>query len=175
MLRRSFIKALLLTPIFFDRLVMGKDIKVLECTIKGDRLYRVEVHRMLFQWVKEEKKGIYSVGMMSLLAALTYPLYSIRVKPVGTVLEFDDNLATVEAGKRIATFPTPLSGKIVAINEEVLKDPELVNRKPYTYWIAKIKAHRPQELKNLRKAEEVIEEIREVIINEDIDCSRVEE
>ncbi|WP_457600336.1 glycine cleavage system protein H [Hydrogenivirga sp.] len=175
MLRRDFIKTLLLLPVFYSKGAMGKDIDVLGCRLKTDRLYRVETHRMLFQWVKDEGGGIYSVGMVSVLAALTYPLYSVRVKPVGTKLEFDDNLATVEAGKRIATFPTPLSGEVVAVNEKAVKNPELINRKPYTYWIAKIKADKPEELKNLRKAQEVLGEIREVIINEDIDCSKVEE
>jgi len=159
MLRREFIRTLLLLPVLYSRTVMSKDIKVMGCTLKGDRLYRIEPHRMLFQWVKEEGKGVYSVGMVSLLAALSYPLYSIRVKPVGTKLEYDDNLATVEAGKRIATFPTPLSGEVVEVNEIVVGSPELIN----------------EELKELRRAEEVYEKVKEVIINEDIDCSVVEE
>jgi len=175
MRRRDLLKALLLLPLLLGRVSMGKDIKVLGCSLKGDRLYRIEPHRMLFQWVKEEGNGVYSVGMASLLASLSYPLYSIRVKPVGTKLSFDDNLASVEAGKRIATFPTPLSGEIVEVNQEVLKDPGLINRKPYTYWIAKIKATKPEELRNLKKAEEIEKVVREVIINEDIDCSKIEE
>ncbi len=175
MRRRDLLKALFLLPFLLGRISMGKDIKVLGCSLKGDRLYRIEPHRMLFQWVKEEGNGVYSVGMASLLAALSYPLYSIRIKPVGTKLSFDDNLATVEAGKRIATFPTPLSGEIVEVNQEVLKDPELINRKPYTYWIAKIKATKPEELGNLKRAEEIEKVVREVIINEDIDCSKIEE
>ncbi len=175
MRRRDLLKALFLFPFLPGRVSMGKDIKVLGCSLKGDRLYRVEPHRMLFQWVKEEGNGIYSVGMASLLASLSYPLYSIRVKPAGTKLSFDDNLAAVEAGKRIATFPTPLSGEVVEVNPKVLNDPELINRKPYTYWIAKIRATNPKELKKLKKAEEIAEVVREVIIKEDIDCSKVEE
>ncbi len=175
MKRRDFIKALMSVPFIYTGIAMGRDIKVLGCTVKSDRLYRVETHRMLFQWVKKEADDIYLIGMMSLLAALTYPLYSIRVKPVGTELEFDDNLATIEAGKRIATFPTPLSGKVVEINQEVVRNPEIVNRKPYSCWIAKIKATSIEEVKNLKKAEEIVNEIKEIIINEDIDCSKVEE
>ncbi len=77
----------------------------------------------------------------------------IRVKPVGTKLEIDDNLATVEAGKRIATFPTPLSGTVHEISGEVIKNPQLINERPYTYWIAKVKATKPEELKLLKRAE----------------------
>ena len=175
MKRRDFLKTVFLLALLNSKFTMGKKLKVLGCSLWDDRLYRVEPYRMLFQWVKEEEKGIYSVGMASVLAALSYPLYSIRVKPVGTKLEFDDNLATVEAGKRIATFPTPLSGEVVEVNKRVVKDPEIINRKPYSSWIAKIKAVKPEEIKNLKRASEVLSVIREVIISEDIDCSKVEE
>lgn len=175
MLRRDFLRVLLLAPLTISRMAMGKEIKVLGCTLRNDRLYRVEPYRMLFQWVKEEGGGVYSVGMMPILAVLSYPLYSIRVKPVGTKLEIDDNLATVEAGKRIATFPTPLSGTVHEISGEVIKNPQLINERPYTYWIAKVKATKPEELKLLKRAEEVVEEVKRVIIEEDIDCSKLKE
>ncbi|NPA41036.1 MAG: glycine cleavage system protein H [Aquificae bacterium] len=175
MLRRNFIKGVLLLPLIKFGNVMGKDINVLGCPLKEDRLYRVESYRMLFQWVKDEKEGIYSVGMMPLLAVLSYPIYSIRIKPVGTVLEKDDNLAVVESGKRIATFPTPLSGEVVQINHEIVNNPELLNKKPYTSWIAKLRVSKPEELKRLKGAKDVLEEVRRTIIEEDIDCSMIEE
>ena len=173
MRRREFLRTVLLLPLVWAGAKM--DVRVKGCSIRTDRLYRVEPYRGLFQWVKEEGKGVYSVGMMSVLAALSYPLYSIRVKPVGTVLEFDDNLAVVEAGKRIATFPTPLSGEIVEINEEVVKDPEIVNRRPYTSWIAKIRSTNPEDLKKLKRAEEIVKEVETFIVDEDVDCSIVKE
>jgi glycine cleavage system H protein len=173
MRRRDFIGFLVLAPL----LLTGAEVnmRVGGCSIKRDRLYRVEPHRGLFQWVKEEGEGLYSVGMMSVLAALSYPLYSIKVKPVGTVLELDDNLATVEAGKRIATFPAPISGEVVEVNGEVVRNPELVNRKPYSSWIAKIRASRPEEIRNLKRAEEILEEVERFVVEEDVDCSIVKE
>ncbi|AAC07113.1 glycine cleavage system protein H [Aquifex aeolicus VF5] len=140
-----------------------------------DRLYRVEPYRMLFQWVKDEGNGIYSVGMASILAALAYPLYSIKIKPVGTKLEYDEALAIIEAGKRVATFPTPLSGIVVDVNEEVIKNPELINKKPYSSWIAKLKATNLEEVKNLQSAKEIVKTVKDFIILEDVDCSIVEE
>ncbi len=172
MRRREFLKTLIMVPLF---LAGATEMKVKGCSLRNDRLYRVEPHRGLFQWVKEEGEGVYSVGMMSVLAALSYPLYSIKVKPVGTKLSFDDNLAVVEAGKRIATFPTPISGEVVEVNEEVVKDPERVNRKPYTSWIAKIRATRPEELRNLKSAEEIRKVVEKFVVEEDVDCSIVKE
>ncbi|MDQ7037949.1 MAG: glycine cleavage system protein H [Aquificota bacterium] len=162
----------MLTPLF---LAGATEMKAGGCSLREDRLYRVETHRGLFQWVKEEGQGIYSVGMMAVLAALTYPLYSIKVKPVGTKLNFDDNLAVIEAGKRIAAFPTPISGEVVEVNEEVVRDPERVNRRPYTSWIAKLRATRPEEIGNLKRAEEVREVVERFVVEEDVDCSIVKE
>ncbi|WP_165438788.1 glycine cleavage system protein H [Aquifex aeolicus] len=154
---------------------MERKIDVLGCTLWTDRLYRVEPYRMLFQWVKDEGNGIYSVGMASILAALAYPLYSIKIKPVGTKLEYDEALAIIEAGKRVATFPTPLSGIVVDVNEEVIKNPELINKKPYSSWIAKLKATNLEEVKNLQSAKEIVKTVKDFIILEDVDCSIVEE
>ncbi|MCY0866390.1 MAG: glycine cleavage system protein H [Aquificaceae bacterium] len=146
------------------------DIVILNCIIKRDRLYRVDEERMLFQWVKEEGSGIYSVGFMQVLSSLVYPLYAIRIKPVNTVVEYDGNLAVVESGKRVSTFPSPLSGKIVEANKALEKDPSPIVNKPYDSWIVKIKADKPEELRRLKKAEDIAEKIKAIIIREKIEC-----
>ncbi len=149
---------------------MEKDIEVLGCKLKRDRLYRVNEDRMIFQWIKREGRNIYSVGFTPILSSLVYPLYSIKIKPVGTVVEYDGNLAVVEAGKRVSTFPSPLSGKIVDKNSGLEKDPHPIISDPYSAWIVKIESEDIESLKRLRKAEEVADTIRQVIIREQIEC-----
>ncbi len=173
MRRRDFLKVIVLLP--FVRAGPRTEMRVKGCSVREDRLYRVEPYRGLFQWVKDEGGGVYSVGMMSVLAALSYPLYSIKIKPVGTVLEFDENLAVVEAGKKIATFPTPISGEVVEVNDQVVKNPEIVNRRPYSSWIAKLRATRPEEIRNLKRADEIVSEVEKFIVEEEVDCSIVKE
>lgn len=147
-----------------------EDIVIKGCVVKRDRLYRVNEDRMLFQWVKEEGRGVYSVGFMSILASLAYPLYSIKIKPVGTVLEYDDNLAVIEAGKRVSTFPTPIGGKVVEINASLEKDPSPIVSSPYETWIVKIASSDVESLKRLKTADEIAKVVESIIIREGIEC-----
>ena len=156
----------------FARAKVEKDIEVLGCKLKRDRLYRINEERMIFQWVKEEGKHIYSVGFTPLLSALVYPLYSVRIKPVGTVVEYDGNLAVVEAGKKVSTFPSPLAGKIVDKNQRLEEDPSPLMNDPYSSWLVKIESRDEISLKKLQKAEEIVETIRKIIIREGIECLR---
>jgi len=167
--RRRILSLFCLLP-FLSWARKMEDIVIKGCVIKRDRLYRVNEDRMLFQWVKEEGKNIYSVGFMSVLASLAYPLYSIRIKPVGTVLEYDDNLAVVEAGKRISTFPTPIGGKVVEKNAALEKEPSPIVSDPYNAWIAKIEVYDTESLKRLKKADEIVETVRNIIMREGIEC-----
>ncbi|MFN7065459.1 MAG: glycine cleavage system protein H [Aquificaceae bacterium] len=166
--RRLFLSLLLYLPTLGK--VRNMDIVVSGCVIKRDRLYRVDEERMLFQWVKEEGFGIYSVGFMQVLSSLIYPLYAIRIKPPNTMVELDGNLAVIESGKRVSTFPSPLSGKIVEANKLLEKEPSNIISKPYESWIVKIKAEKKEELKKLKSAEEIVEIVKTIIIREKIEC-----
>ncbi|RMH81112.1 MAG: glycine cleavage system protein H [Acidobacteria bacterium] len=167
--RRVLLKLFLSVP-FLSWTRKMEDIDVLGCKIKRDRLYRVNEERMLFQWIKEEKKGIYSVGFMQVLSSLIYPLYAIKIKPVGTKVEYDGNLAVVESGKKVSTFPSPLSGVVVGVNHALEKDPSPIVSKPYESWIVKIESSNPEEIKRLKRAEDVIDVVKRTIISERIEC-----
>lgn len=166
--RRFFFSFLFSIPLIGRARIM--DIEVLGCIIKTDRLYRIDEERMLFQWVKDEGSGIYSVGFMQVLSSLIYPLYAIRIKPVNTQVEYNENLAVVESGKRVSTFPSPLSGMIVESNKGLEREPSHIISKPYESWIVKIKVERPEELKKLKKAEDIVETVRRIIVREKIEC-----
>ncbi len=167
--RRDVLKFFLSSSLFSWAKKM-EDIVIKGCVVKRDRLYRVNQDRMIFQWVKDEGKGIYSVGFMSILASLAYPLYSIKIKPVGTELEYDDNLAVIEAGKRVSTFPTPIGGKVVEINASLEKDPSPIVSNPYETWIVKIASSDVESLKRLKTADEIAKVVESIIIREGIEC-----
>jgi glycine cleavage system H protein len=58
---------------------------------------------------------------------------------VGTDVEQFGELGTVESGKAVFEVVSPVSGKVIAINEELSSAPELINMNPYEKaWIAEI-------------------------------------
>jgi glycine cleavage system H protein len=58
---------------------------------------------------------------------------------VGSEIEQFGELGNIESGKAVFEIVSPVSGKILAINEEILEAPELINENPYENgWIAEI-------------------------------------
>lgn len=58
---------------------------------------------------------------------------------VGSDVEQFGELGTVESGKAVFEVVSPVSGKIIAVNEELTSAPELINQNPYEKgWIADI-------------------------------------
>lgn len=79
-------------------------------------------------------------------------------------VELPDNDATLEAGqafgtvesvKAVSDIITPVSGKVIEYNQEVLDSPELLNNDPYGEgWLIKIEADDLKELDKLMSAAE---------------------
>lgn len=61
--------------------------------------------------------------------------------------------ATIESVKAAADVNMPVSGKVVAVNEDLSKTPELVNSDPYgKAWMLKVEMSDPSELSGLMSA-----------------------
>jgi glycine cleavage system H protein len=63
----------------------------------------------------------------------------------------------VESSKSNVEVESPLSGIVVAVNEELDDEPEGINESPYAAWIAEIELKDPQELRKLLSADEYAE------------------
>ena len=61
-----------------------------------------------------------------------------------------DTSATVESVKAAADVYLPVSGEIIAVNEELADNPELINSDPFgDAWMYKIKLSDPSEINDL--------------------------
>ena len=66
-----------------------------------------------------------------------------------------DTLATVESVKAAADVNFPASGTILAINEDLADEPEVLNSDPYEAgWMVKMKVDDPSELEGLMDADQ---------------------
>ncbi|MBC8503913.1 MAG: glycine cleavage system protein GcvH [Anaerolineales bacterium] len=72
---------------------------------------------------------------------------------VGETFDKGDTFATVESVKAAADVYMPVSGEVVAINEDLPDAPEQVNSDPYgEAWMIKIKVSDASELSDLLDA-----------------------
>lgn len=71
----------------------------------------------------------------------------------GEVVTQGDTCATIESVKAAADVYMPVSGKIIATNEELADTPELVNSEPYgAAWLVKLELSDSSELEGLMDA-----------------------
>lgn len=71
----------------------------------------------------------------------------------GDTVAQGDACVSVESVKAAADVYMPVSGEIIAINEDLIDSPELVNNDPYgEAWMVKVKITNPEELDDLLDA-----------------------
>jgi glycine cleavage system H protein len=77
----------------------------------------------------------------------------VELPKVGREIEQFFNVGVIESVKAVSDLFTPLSGKVVEINEALDGDPAAVNREPYgAGWLFKLKLSDPEEAKLLLNA-----------------------
>lgn len=77
----------------------------------------------------------------------------VEIETEGEELAQEEIFGSVEAVKTVSDLFMPISGEVIAINEELESNPELVNADPYGKgWMVKIKISDTSELDALLDA-----------------------
>lgn len=71
---------------------------------------------------------------------------------VGETLSAGETAAVVESVKAASDIYAPVDGEIVAFNQSLEEEPNLINEDAYANWIFKIKPNNPADLANLLDA-----------------------
>src|SRR5690606_19748721 len=106
------------------------------------------------EWVREEEDGTYTIGISHYAQDALGDIVFVELPSVGETLEADEEFGGVESVKAVSDLYAPISGEVVAINEELEDSPELINESPYEAgWIVRVKAESPEEFRALWDAE----------------------
>ena len=74
----------------------------------------------------------------------------IELPKAGRVVKAKESAMVIESVKAAFDIYAPLSGKIVKVNEELSKKPEIVNQSPYEKgWLFEIECSNPAEAASL--------------------------
>ena len=79
----------------------------------------------------------------------------VELPEVGADLNASDETGVVESVKAASDIYAPVSGQVIAINEELEEEPETINAEPYEGgWFFKLKPTDTSELEKLLSADE---------------------
>ena len=105
-------------------------------------------------WLKvEEKRG--RVGITDYAQDQLTDILFVELPEPGAQLRHMEPFGIVESAKSTNDLFSPVSGKVVEVNEALMKKPGTINKDPYgDGWIIVIDMSNPVELDSLMSAEE---------------------
>ncbi|KAF2299631.1 hypothetical protein GH714_001458 [Hevea brasiliensis] len=106
------------------------------------------------EWVKVEGNSA-TVGITNHAQDHLGDVVYVELPEVGAAVKQGDSFGAVESVKATSDINSPVSGKVVEVNEELNNSPALVNSSPYEKgWIIKVDISDVGELKNLKDSDE---------------------
>lgn len=106
------------------------------------------------EWIRNEGDGIVTIGVTDFAQEQLGDVVFVELPDVGTQLASEDEFGVIESVKAASDLFAPVSGEVIAINEQLDDDPELVNSDPYgDAWLLQIRLTNPEELEHLLDAE----------------------
>ena len=113
-------------------------------------LFYTESH----EWVLIENEMV-SIGITDFAQNELGDIVFLELPDEGVEIIKNEIFGTVEAVKTVADLYSPMSGKVINVNEDLNNEPELVNHDPFGMgWLIKIQTISSSQSKNLLTADE---------------------
>jgi glycine cleavage system H protein len=114
-----------------------------------DRKYTTE-----HEWIKADG-GHYVVGITRFAQDQLGDIVYVELPRVGDRVEEGKPFGVVESVKTASDLYAPVSGEVIAVNGDLVDQPQAVNTDPYVGgWMIKVRAEDPAQLERLLTAEQ---------------------
>jgi glycine cleavage system H protein len=100
------------------------------------------------EWIKSDGNKAY-IGITDFAQHSLGQIVFVELPENGADLDTGDVVGVVESVKAASDIFTPISGKVVEINEELLDNPGKINEQPFESWIAVLEISNASELEGL--------------------------
>ena len=104
-------------------------------------------------WVLAEEDTV-KIGITDFAQSQLGDILFVDLPEVGDTFEAGETFTEVESAKTASEVPCPVSGEVIAVNEDLDEDPELINEDPYANWIIQLALEDESEPYDLLSADE---------------------
>jgi len=106
------------------------------------------------EWARLEDDGTVTVGITDYAQGELTDVVYLELPELGKEVEADDDVAVAESVKGASEIYAPIAGEILAVNEQAVEDPAIINGDPYgDGWLFKLRVSDTSGLKELMNAE----------------------
>ena len=105
------------------------------------------------EWVRLENNNTAVIGITDHAQQQLGDLVFVELPEMDCTVKTGDEIAVVESVKTAADVYAPITGKVIAVNQQLNEKPELINHDPYGLgWIYQLKISNSTELDALLNA-----------------------
>jgi glycine cleavage system H protein len=105
------------------------------------------------EWIKVDGKTG-TIGITDHAQSSLGDIVFVELPKVGTEIKTGQSFGTVESVKAVSDLFAPVSGKVIALNEELTTAPEKVNSDAHAAWMIKVEISDPSEAEKLLSADD---------------------
>ncbi|GLZ36775.1 glycine cleavage system protein GcvH [Actinokineospora sp. NBRC 105648] len=106
------------------------------------------------EWVASKTEDLVRVGITDYAQQQLGDVVHVQLPEVGDRVEAGTGVGEVESTKSVSDLFAPLSGEVVAVNDALLEQTELLNSDPYGEgWLFEIRLDDPDALEALLDAD----------------------
>lgn len=89
------------------------------------------------EWMKEED-GVAVIGISDFAQDALGDVVFVNLPGEGDEVTAGEAFGDVESVKAVSDLVSPVSGTVCAVNEDLLDEPEQLNKAPYDAWLIKV-------------------------------------
>ncbi|MFE9403752.1 glycine cleavage system protein GcvH [Streptomyces sp. NPDC006530] len=92
------------------------------------------------EWLSTAEEGVSTVGITEHAANALGDVVYVQLPEVGDTVTAGETCGELESTKSVSDLYSPVTGEVVAANQDVVDDPSLVNTAPFEGgWLFKVK------------------------------------
>jgi glycine cleavage system H protein len=105
-------------------------------------------------WVKTSGKKV-TIGITDYAQDALGDIVYIDLPDVDIAVEANSEIGEIESTKATSSIISPVSGRVIEVNEDLSESPEIINEEPYGKgWIAVLEIEDKSEIDDLMDASE---------------------
>jgi glycine cleavage system H protein len=118
-------------------------------------LYYAQSH----EWVKVIDGHTALIGISDFAQSQLGTVVFVDLPEVGTKIDKESEFGAVESVKAASDLISPVSGKVLEVNDDLIGEPERVNQDAYEAWLLKVEIDDLADLDDLLTAEDYLKSI----------------
>ena len=103
-------------------------------------------YRKEHEWLSAVEDGVATVGITQFAAHALGDVVYVQLPEEGAALTAGEPCGELESTKSVSDLYSPVSGEVVAFNQDVVDDPSLVNTAPFEGgWLFRVRVSGEQD------------------------------